>query len=94
MAVSVDGFIRGRGPSGRPTSTTGLSRHALDRQALRVADSKRSGEPATTTTADPEAQLIAERIEQASACVLGRRMYDSADTGGARNRATTPRCSS
>lgn len=79
MTVSLDGFVCGLEAQRPPYLDDGFFRvtqwivqhFAFAEEFLHRGRSK-------VTIANPEQELIAERIEQTGAYVLGRRMYDSA----------------
>ncbi len=80
MTISLDGFICGMEARKPPFLDDGFFR-VTNWSVKHVAWQKQygsTGDSGTTAVTDPEAQLIAERIEQTGAYVLGRRMYDSA----------------
>jgi dihydrofolate reductase len=79
MTVSLDGFVCGIDAQRPPYLDDGFFRvtqwivkhFAFAKELLERGRSD-------VTIADPEQELVAERIEQTGAYVLGRRMYDSA----------------
>ncbi|MGV9412391.1 alpha/beta fold hydrolase [Nocardia sp. NPDC003693] len=82
MSISLDGFVCGLGALEPPYLDEGF--HRVTEWAVKhfvwQEQHGLTGETSATAVTDPEAEVIAERVERTGAYVLGRRMFDSAGT--------------
>ncbi|MFE6863753.1 alpha/beta fold hydrolase [Nocardia sp. NPDC057668] len=80
MTVSLDGFVCGLEARKPPYLDDGFFRVTgwVVKHFVWQEQHGLSSDAAATAVTDPEAELIAERIERTGAYVLGRRMFDSA----------------